>query len=496
MSQGLASGRFAGDELRSVLEALPEVGQALADQLGVTVGALRDMGAAGELNAQVVFPALLRASKGFIEQLKDVKFTVAQTSQVFKNQFIVAVGAIDNATGATDGLNLGIRAAGNNVGIILVQAFEFFSRAVADALRTGAAFLDLLDRIGLQLPTITGTLGTIGNTFRLLVNGLEVGLQLLLLALEAVNFGFVKLAQKVGLVSPEDFQIAAARFDNASAAVVDASERTNDTIADLLDGFKEMASESGPPGAAADRLRAFADAADEAADKLAKLKTLADIEDAFIGITPKNRPGESEIEDALKKTSKDVTGVLTDLAKDVGDAFAESIGDGIARAMAGEGFDAAQVLADISGSLIEAALEDAVKALSKGIAETFTKVAESLGVEAGGAFASALAGAIGVGIGILARELAGGSATARNDLVRSAVESTQATRGVVAGPTSIPVFQVGQQLEAALSQTNGILGEILNAILLDTGGGGGGTSVSAAGSSAASDLALSTPSLA
>ena len=57
--QALSSGRLNGDELRSVLENLPRLAQALADGLGVTVGELRRMGEAGELTGQKVAGALL-----------------------------------------------------------------------------------------------------------------------------------------------------------------------------------------------------------------------------------------------------------------------------------------------------------------------------------------------------------------------------------------------------------------------------------------------------
>ena len=64
VKQAFASGRLAGDELRSVLENLPALGVEIAkayDRLngttGTTVGALRDLGAAGQLTNDVLFEA-------------------------------------------------------------------------------------------------------------------------------------------------------------------------------------------------------------------------------------------------------------------------------------------------------------------------------------------------------------------------------------------------------------------------------------------------------
>lgn len=62
LAQALASGRLQGDELRAVLEAMPLLAEALARQLGVSVGELRRLGAEGQLTADRVLPALVRAA--------------------------------------------------------------------------------------------------------------------------------------------------------------------------------------------------------------------------------------------------------------------------------------------------------------------------------------------------------------------------------------------------------------------------------------------------
>jgi hypothetical protein len=207
---------------------------------------------------------------------------------------------------------------------------------------------------------------------------------------------------------------------------------------------------------------------------------------------------DAQIADIREKQKEDAFEGITgeEVAKRVGDAVGNSVGSAMRGAIAGEGIDAMGILADIGGSLVEDALNDAIDTIKTAVTDVFSGIAESLGSSSGlgGAFGSAIAGAIGVGIGILAQELGGTSASARNDLVRSATESSQATRGVVAGPTSIPVFQVGQQLEEAMGTTNGILNDILAAILGTSGGGGGGGQGGPA-ATASADLSLTSPSL-
>ena len=52
-----------GDELRSILEAMPLLAEGLAKELGVSIGELRKLGSEGKLTAERVFPALLRATE-------------------------------------------------------------------------------------------------------------------------------------------------------------------------------------------------------------------------------------------------------------------------------------------------------------------------------------------------------------------------------------------------------------------------------------------------
>ena len=63
LAQALASGVLQGDELRSVLEAMPLLAEGLARELGVSIGELRKLGSEGKLTAERVFPALLRATE-------------------------------------------------------------------------------------------------------------------------------------------------------------------------------------------------------------------------------------------------------------------------------------------------------------------------------------------------------------------------------------------------------------------------------------------------
>jgi tape measure domain-containing protein len=82
IGQALASGKLQGDELRSLLENLPQLAQALARELNVSVGQLRQMGSEGKLTAETVFPALLRASEKMGAEFDKMPVTMSRAKDI------------------------------------------------------------------------------------------------------------------------------------------------------------------------------------------------------------------------------------------------------------------------------------------------------------------------------------------------------------------------------------------------------------------------------
>ena len=58
LSQAMGSGKLQGDELRSVMERLPAVGQAVAKVMGVTVGGIKQLGADGKITTDIIVKAM------------------------------------------------------------------------------------------------------------------------------------------------------------------------------------------------------------------------------------------------------------------------------------------------------------------------------------------------------------------------------------------------------------------------------------------------------
>lgn len=104
LGQALASGRLSGDELRAILENMPPLARAIADGLNVSVGALRDMGATGQLTGDKVFQALLKAGQKADEQFAKLPDTMEQAQVRMQNATTALMAEIDRQLGASEKL--------------------------------------------------------------------------------------------------------------------------------------------------------------------------------------------------------------------------------------------------------------------------------------------------------------------------------------------------------------------------------------------------------
>lgn len=101
LSQALASGTLQGDELRSLRENAPQLALAIADAMGVSIGALKELGAEGKITADVVANAILGAGDKIEARFAATSMTVGQALQVLNNQLGRYIGEADSGMSAT-----------------------------------------------------------------------------------------------------------------------------------------------------------------------------------------------------------------------------------------------------------------------------------------------------------------------------------------------------------------------------------------------------------
>ncbi len=123
LSQGLASGALRGDELRSVLEQLPAVADAIAKSMNITRGELRKMGEEGKITADVVLDAMAKAAEDIDKAFATTIPTISQSFVVLKNKVIESIGAFNEATLVNQGLSKIILFVADNVGRLTTTLF-------------------------------------------------------------------------------------------------------------------------------------------------------------------------------------------------------------------------------------------------------------------------------------------------------------------------------------------------------------------------------------
>ena len=100
-AQAMASGVLRGDEFNSIMEGAPRLAKAMADGLGVPVGALRAMAAQGELTADKVIGALTRQGDVVDREFGSMPITVGRSIQQVRNSLQSMIGDADQTAGAS-----------------------------------------------------------------------------------------------------------------------------------------------------------------------------------------------------------------------------------------------------------------------------------------------------------------------------------------------------------------------------------------------------------
>ena len=153
LAQALGSGRLAGDEFRSVSEQVPTILAPIAEELGVSIGKLKELAANGELTSEVVLRSLGRIGKegsGFLKELLR-----NDPTQVFKN-FSNATEDLSRAFGDQ------LRPAVEEVTILLTELIrkttEFVNSPIGQTALIFAAIATAAKGVAVAIPLVTAGL--------------------------------------------------------------------------------------------------------------------------------------------------------------------------------------------------------------------------------------------------------------------------------------------------------------------------------------------------
>lgn len=133
LTQAMAAGRLQGDEFRSIMENAPMLAQAIAQEMGVSVGKLREMSAEGLITADIIKNALFSSVEETNAKFSELPMTFEEVGNQLANSAIMAFQPVMDTikdTTATEGfkqvlagVETGFRALGAaaQIGISAVQ---------------------------------------------------------------------------------------------------------------------------------------------------------------------------------------------------------------------------------------------------------------------------------------------------------------------------------------------------------------------------------------
>lgn len=142
LTQAMSSGVLRGDELKSILEGLPTVAQAIADYMGVTTGQMREMASEGAVTAEVVKNAMFAAADETNAKFAQMPMTWGQVWTSFKNTATMALqpvlSAVNSLANNFDTIapvlaGVGAGAAAAAIGLKLMAAATWIANGSAKA---------------------------------------------------------------------------------------------------------------------------------------------------------------------------------------------------------------------------------------------------------------------------------------------------------------------------------------------------------------------------
>jgi tape measure domain-containing protein len=186
LSQGLGSGTLQGDELRSVLEQMPAIAQAIANEMDINVGSIKEFGSQGKITSDIIVRALDRVRTDgagkLAESLDTPQQRVIDLQNAFQDFQIEVGSAVAPAViGSIKGITEAIREATTFIGD-LKTGFDVLAAAAGglgnieaglgginsklSQIGANKGLATLIDFLLLGGPSILGAIGTIGQRRR------------------------------------------------------------------------------------------------------------------------------------------------------------------------------------------------------------------------------------------------------------------------------------------------------------------------------------------
>lgn len=144
LGQALSSDVARAEEFNSIMENIPVVGKAVADEFGITTGQLRRLVIEGKVLSKDVFAAMLNQTEKAREAFDQMPMTISRAWSMLSAQFDILAKEISDATSANELLAKGIIFAKNRLVEMTAVIAMLKNGFMAIALTAKQAFNDAL----------------------------------------------------------------------------------------------------------------------------------------------------------------------------------------------------------------------------------------------------------------------------------------------------------------------------------------------------------------
>lgn len=145
LGQSMSSGTVRAEEFNSIMENIPMVGKAIADQFGVTTGQLRNLVINGLVDSADMFNAVLNESERVTSEYEKMPMTIGRAFSQLTNEFVIFIGEFDRLA---------------NVSTIVIGLIDGVRIAVAGL---GVAFKSLVSIIGTAANLVLKSIESLAN---------------------------------------------------------------------------------------------------------------------------------------------------------------------------------------------------------------------------------------------------------------------------------------------------------------------------------------------
>lgn len=157
LTQAMASGKLQGDEFRSIMENAPMLAQSIAQEMGMSVGQLKELSSQGLITADIIKNALYGSAEETNQKFAEIPMTFADIGQSIQNQFIQAFTPVLEQLAS-------ITSSGE-----FLAAFEGVGIAIRSVAAVAQVSIGLISAAFNSMKVVVSTVGNIIKSFAVLV---------------------------------------------------------------------------------------------------------------------------------------------------------------------------------------------------------------------------------------------------------------------------------------------------------------------------------------